>query len=100
MCADELCLKLMFRFNQMLACVCDHTLGGRDIDETVAQHFIEEFKSKFKVDVGTNPRAYFRLLQDVEKLKKQMSANSTVLPLNIECLIDEKDVSGKMNRYM
>ena len=27
-----------------------------------------------------------------------MSANSTVLPIGIECIMDEKDVSGKMKR--
>lgn len=43
-------------------------------------------------------RAYLRLLQEVEKLKKQMSANSTRLPLNIECFMEERDVSGDMQR--
>ena len=27
-----------------------------------------------------------------------MSANSTEIPLNIECLMDDKDVSGRMKR--
>lgn len=39
-----------------------------------------------------------RLLAEVEKLKKQMSANSTTLPLNIECFMNDKDVSGEMKR--
>lgn len=43
-------------------------------------------------------RAFLRLLQEVEKLKKQMSANSTRLPLNIECFMEERDVSGEMQR--
>lgn len=43
-------------------------------------------------------RAFLRLLQEVEKLKKQMSANSTRLPLNIECFMEERDVSGDMQR--
>lgn len=37
-------------------------------------------------------------MQEVEKLKKQMSANSTRLPLNIECFMEERDVSGEMQR--
>lgn len=45
-------------------------------------------------------RAFLRLLQEVEKIKKQMSANSTKLPLNIECFIDEKDVTGEMQRSL
>lgn len=43
-------------------------------------------------------RAFIRLLAEVEKLKKQMSANSTMLPLNIECFMDDKDVHGQMKR--
>lgn len=38
------------------------------------------------------------MLAEVEKLKKQMSANSTMLPLNIECFMDDKDVHGQMKR--
>lgn len=83
---------------KMLACVGDHSLGGRVVDEKLADHFSAEFKTKYKVDAKGNKRAYIRLLQEVEKLKKQMSANSTVLPLNIECFMDEKDVAGKMKR--
>lgn len=43
-------------------------------------------------------RAFLRLLQEVEKLKKQMSANSTRLPLNVECFMEERDVSGDLQR--
>jgi heat shock protein len=38
------------------------------------------------------------LLAEVEKIKKQMSANSTKLPLNIECFMEDKDVSSSMQR--
>ena len=43
-------------------------------------------------------RAYLRLMTEVGKLKKQMSANSTKLPLNIECFMDDKDVHSDMQR--
>lgn len=43
-------------------------------------------------------RAFLRLLTEVEKLKKHMSANSTTLPLNIECFMNDKDVHGDMKR--
>ena len=29
-----------------------------------------------------------------------MSANATKLPLNIECFVEEKDVTGRMDRYV
>lgn len=37
-------------------------------------------------------------MQEVEKIKKQMSANSTRLPLNIECFMEERDVTSDMQR--
>lgn len=43
-------------------------------------------------------RAFLRLLQEVEKLKKQMSANSTRLPIHIECFMEERDVSSELQR--
>lgn len=46
-----------------------------------------------------NPRAVLRLHQECEKLKKLMSANSSDLPLNIECFMNDIDVSSRMNRY-
>lgn len=82
----------------MLACVSDPQLGGRDFDIILADHFAEEFKAKYKIDAKSNPRAYLRLLSEVEKLKKQMSANSTKLPINIECFMNDIDVHGDMKR--
>ena len=37
-------------------------------------------------------------LLECEKMKKLMSANSTPIPLNIECFMDDKDVQGKLKR--
>lgn len=82
----------------MLASAADSQLGGRDIDTILAEHFCKDFQTRYKIDAHNNPRAYLRLLAEVEKLKKQMSANSTNLPLNIECFMEEKDVHGEMKR--
>lgn len=46
----------------------------------------------------SKPRALVRLYQECEKLKKLMSANSSDLPLNIECFMNDIDVSSKLNR--
>lgn len=85
---------------QVLATACDPLLGGKDFDEVVVKYFCEEFGKKYKLDVKTKPRALVRLYQECEKLKKLMSANSSDLPLNIECFMNDIDVSGKMNRYI
>lgn len=83
---------------KVLAVEADRNLGGADFDCLLAEHFVEDFRSRFKIDVRSNPRAYVRLLQECEKLKKLMSANSQEIPLNIECFMEEKDVSGRMKR--
>lgn len=82
----------------MLSSAADSHLGGRNIDSILAEHFCQAFKKRYGIDVHTNPRAYLRLLAEVEKLKKQMSVNSTTLPLNIECFMDEKDVHAEIKR--
>ncbi|XP_059487260.1 heat shock 70 kDa protein 4 [Neocloeon triangulifer] len=83
---------------RMLSCAGDGQLGGRDIDMILAEHFSDEFVSKYKINPRTNGRAMLRLLTAVEKLKKQMSANSTNLPLAIECFMNDIDVKSDMKR--
>ena len=39
-----------------------------------------------------------KLLTECVKLKKLMAANTNRLPINIECFMDDKDVSGHMDR--
>ena len=85
-------------FWQVLATSCDQNVGGRDFDEALAKHFAEEFRGKYKLDAESKPKPFIRLLQECEKLKKLMSANTQTIPLNIECFMDDKDVQGRMNR--
>uniref|UniRef100_A0A3Q0T2Y6 Heat shock protein family A (Hsp70) member 4 like n=1 Tax=Amphilophus citrinellus TaxID=61819 RepID=A0A3Q0T2Y6_AMPCI len=83
---------------KVLATSFDPYLGGRHFDEALVDYFCEEFKGKYKLNVRDNPRALLRLYQECEKLKKLMSANSSDLPLNIECFMNDIDVSSRMNR--
>ncbi|KAG4125011.1 hypothetical protein ERO13_D10G071500v2 [Gossypium hirsutum] len=81
----------------ILAHSFDRSLGGRDFDEVLFQHFAAKFKEEYKIDVLQNARASIRLRTACEKLKKILSANPEA-PLNIECLMDEKDVRGFIKR--
>ena len=72
----------------------DCHLGGKDLDELLANYFIEEKK------LTLNKRSKLRLLAACEKLKMQMSANSNRLPIGIECLYEEKDFSSFMDRAL
>ncbi|XP_013790066.1 heat shock 70 kDa protein 4-like [Limulus polyphemus] len=83
---------------KLLAASCDVNVGGRDFDNILVRQFAEEFHTKYKINVMSSRKAIVRLLTESEKLKKQMSANPHELPLNIECLMEDKDVTGKMKR--
>ncbi|EGV93342.1 Heat shock protein 105 kDa, partial [Cricetulus griseus] len=83
---------------KVLGTAFDPFLGGKNFDEKLVEHFCAEFKTKYKLDAKSKIRALLRLHQECEKLKKLMSSNSTDLPLNIECFMNDKDVSAKMNR--
>ncbi|XP_057527146.1 heat shock 70 kDa protein 15-like isoform X2 [Amaranthus tricolor] len=82
---------------RILAHSFDRCLGGRDFDEVLFQHFAAKFKEEYKIDVYQNARACLRLRTACEKLKKVLSANPEA-PLNIECLMEEKDVRGFIKR--
>uniref|UniRef100_A0A8C5H7S1 Heat shock 70 kDa protein 4-like n=1 Tax=Gouania willdenowi TaxID=441366 RepID=A0A8C5H7S1_GOUWI len=83
---------------KILATSFDSDLGGKDFDDILVNYFCEEFLKKYKLDAKSKPRALVRLYQECEKLKKLMSANSSDLPLNIECFMNDVDVSSNLNR--
>ena len=71
---------------------------GKYFDEAIVGYFAKEFKTKYKLDVMENHRARLRLTNESEKLKKQLSANANKLPLNIECFMNDVDVSSAIDR--
>jgi len=83
---------------KVLATQHDPDLGGIQFDRLLAEHFSTDIQKRYRVNARSNPRAYLRLLSECEKLKKKMSANTQEIPLNIECFMDDKDVTGRMNR--
>lgn len=83
----------------MLSKASNPGVGGRDLDFKLVLHFAEEFKKKYKIDVLGNPKRLLRLMGEVEKVKKMMSTVTNMIPLNIECFADDRDVSSKTKRY-
>lgn len=75
----------------------DRHFGGRDFDKALVDHFAQEFKEKFKVDIKTNGKAIVRVQAAAEKLKKILSANQQA-PLNIESLMNDVDVHSMLTR--
>jgi molecular chaperone DnaK (HSP70) len=82
----------------VLATAFDTTVGGRAFDEAIMAKFCAEFLTKYKKDVAADKKASGKLELECEKLKQTMSSISTSVPLNIECLIDEIDVAGRVER--
>ena len=75
----------------------DRHFGGRDLDHALVEHFADEFKAKYKIDVRSNKKALFRLSAAVEKLKKILSANA-VAPLSVESIMEDIDASSALKR--
>ncbi|KAH8875934.1 Heat shock protein [Schistosoma japonicum] len=83
---------------KVLATTCDAFLGGRDFDGRLLEKFAVEFQQQHKLKAPLPTKAIIRLLQECEKLKKAMSANSSELPINVECLTEDRDLTSKMKR--
>ncbi|XP_073276289.1 heat shock 70 kDa protein 14-like [Primulina huaijiensis] len=82
---------------KILAHSFDRSLGGRDFDEVLFQHFAAKFEDKYKINVFESEKACLRLRAACEELKKVLSANP-VVSLNIEGLMDGKDVKCFIKR--
>jgi heat shock protein 4 len=82
---------------RVVANAYDRSLGARDFENLLVDHFVEEIKKKYNMDVRSNTKALVRLQRETEKLKKVLSANP-IGQLRIECLMNEKDVSLQIHR--
>ncbi|KAL0264965.1 adenyl-nucleotide exchange factor sse1 [Diplodia seriata] len=75
----------------------DRHFGGRNFDKAIVDHFVTEFKEKFKIDINENPKARVRLTAACEKLKKVLSANAGA-PISVESIMNDVDVRGFLKR--
>lgn len=72
--------------------------GGSSLDAALQAHLVAEIEAKYKVKLAGNSKALNKLAIAVEKVKKQMSANSNKLPLQIDSLVEDTDVSVAVDR--
>jgi molecular chaperone DnaK (HSP70) len=82
----------------MKACTHHRGIGGQAFDAALVKYFAEDFNTKTKLDAMKKPRAFLKLTSEVEKVKKQMSANTSLVPLNIECFMEERDLTHRVER--
>ena len=82
---------------KILGTAYDKHFGGRDFDRAITEHFADEFKTKYKIDIRENAKAYNRVLTGAERLKKVLSANSNA-PFSVESVMNDVDVSSQLTR--
>mmetsp|Transcript_72609 Transcript_72609/g.170230 ORF Transcript_72609/g.170230 Transcript_72609/m.170230 type:complete len:757 (+) Transcript_72609:90-2360(+) len=82
-----------------LTVLCEKSdkVGGRDMVECLVRTFAEQFNKKTGCDVLTNKKACFKLEDAVAKTKKILSAN-TEASVSCECLMEDHDFSGNVDR--
>jgi len=72
--------------------------GGKFLDKALLNHLVQEIETKYKCKIKGNSKALNKLRIAVEKIKKQMSANSNKLPFQLDSLVDDIDVSVSVDR--
>nr|WCO04818.1 heat shock protein 70 [Bemisia tabaci] len=75
----------------------DTHLGGEDFDNRLVNHFVEEFKRKYRKDLRTNARALRRLRTAAQRAKRTLSS-STEASIEIDALMDGIDYYTKVSR--
>ncbi|XP_016116459.1 78 kDa glucose-regulated protein-like [Sinocyclocheilus grahami] len=75
----------------------DTHLGGEDFDQRVMEHFIKLYKKKTGKDVRKDNRAVQKLLREVEKAKRALSAQHQA-HIEIESFFKGEDFSETLTR--
>ncbi|XP_060936479.1 LOW QUALITY PROTEIN: proline and serine-rich protein 3 [Limanda limanda] len=75
----------------------DTHLGGEDFDNRMVNHFIGEFKRKFKKEINNNKRAVRRLRTACERAKRTLSSSSQA-SIEIDSLYEGTDFYTSITR--
>ncbi|KAI9057866.1 heat shock protein HSS1 [Trametes sanguinea] len=75
----------------------DTHLGGEDFDNRLVNHFVQEFKRKYKKDLSSNPRALRRLRTACERAKRTLSSAAQTT-IEIDSLFEGIDFYTSITR--
>src|ERR1043165_8267833 len=75
----------------------DTHLGGEDFDNRLVNHFVEEFKRKYKKDLTSNARGLRRLRTACERAKRTLSASAQT-SIEIDSLFEGIDFYTSITR--
>lgn len=82
---------------EVLATGGNTRLGGEDFDNRMVDHFLDDFKKKYKKDPSDNNRALRRLRTACERAKRQLSS-STQAFIEIDGFFDGIDFNSSITR--
>jgi len=93
---------------KMLGRAGDRQVGGRHFDERLAKYFMDKFNAQHSRRIGARQivpltmendrKAYAKMLTSAEKTKRLLSANKESVPVNLECLHNDLDLSCHISR--
>ncbi|KAJ7562108.1 hypothetical protein O6H91_03G055500 [Diphasiastrum complanatum] len=75
----------------------DTHLGGEDFDNRMVNHFVQEFKRKYKKDISGNARALRRLRTACERAKRTLSSTAQTT-IEIDSLYEGIDFYSTITR--
>ncbi|GAA5813967.1 Homospermidine synthase 1 [Mucor flavus] len=75
----------------------DTHLGGEDFDNRLVDHFMQEFKRKYKKDIAGNARAIRRLRTACERAKRTLSSSAQTT-IEIDSLFEGVDFYTSLTR--
>ena len=81
----------------ILSHASNRNLGGRNFDALLLDIIGGDFNTKFGCDPRKAPKARLRMLDQIEKTRKILSANSEG-SVNIECLLEDEDLNRNLTR--
>ncbi|XP_065210359.1 heat shock 70 kDa protein II-like [Planococcus citri] len=82
---------------EVISTIGDTHLGGEDFDNRLVDHFVQEFKRKYKKDLTQNKRSLRRLRTACEIAKRTLSS-ATAANVEIECLHEGIDFYSSISR--
>lgn len=77
--------------------VNERNLGAREVDWALVNYYAQKFEEQTGLSIFETKKAVVRLIEAVEKQRKILSANLES-PINVECLIEENDLSHTLTR--
>ncbi|KII67568.1 Heat shock 70 kDa protein 4L [Thelohanellus kitauei] len=72
--------------------------GGRIFDRILCEKFCSDFHKQHGLSIKENGRAYLKLLNESEKVKKKLSGTTVSIPANVECIMNDVDFNSKVCR--